>query len=78
VCEPKLEQCVKMYGARKCIKKILSRIIIIAIVVVVLLQLVFTPPLMSTSIFVTVIHMMVMMCVGCPDLAVVLLKLSEF
>jgi len=43
-----------------------------------LLQLVVTPPLISTSIFVTVIHMLVMMCMGCPDLAVVLLKLSEF
>ena len=37
-----------------------------------------TPPLISTSIFVTVIHMLVMMCIGCPDLAVVLLKLSKF
>jgi len=43
-----------------------------------LLQLVVTPPLISTSVFVTVIHMLVMMCMGCPDLAVVLLKLSEF
>jgi len=43
-----------------------------------LLQLVVTPPLISTSVFVTVIHMLVMMCIGCPDLAVVLLKLSQF
>lgn len=45
--------------------------------VLLLLQLVVTPSLISTSIFVTVIHMLVMMCMGCPDLAVVLLKLSE-
>jgi len=46
--------------------------------VIVLLQLVVTPPLISTSMFVMVIHMLVMMCIGCPDLAVVLLKLSKF
>jgi len=47
------------------------------LMIVMLLQLVVTPPLISTSIFVTVIHMLVMMCIGCPDLAVVLLKLGE-
>ena len=41
------------------------------------LQLVVTPPIISTGVFVTVIRMLVIMCANCPDLAVVLLKQSE-
>lgn len=37
-----------------------------------------TPPLFSTGMFVTVIRMLVLMCANCPDLAVQLLKQSEF
>ena len=39
-------------------------------------QLVMTPPLLSTSTFVSVIRMLVVMCAHCPDLAVVLHKQS--
>lgn len=42
-----------------------------------ILQLMITPPLFSTGMFVTVIRMLVLMCANCPDLAVQLLKQSE-
>lgn len=40
-------------------------------------QLLFvTPPVISTSMLVTVLHMLVVMCFNCPDLAIILLKLN--
>ncbi len=43
-----------------------------------LFQLMVTPPVVSTGTFVMVIRMLVVMCASCPDLAVVLLKQSEY
>ena len=42
------------------------------------MQLVLVPSAISPMTFVTVIHMLVVMCANCPDLAVVLLKQSKF
>lgn len=42
------------------------------------LQLMSSPPLLNTGTFVMVVRMMVVMCATCPDLAVVLLKQSEY
>jgi len=66
--------------SRENVSKISTVVVVVVTVMlmILLLQLVVTPPVISTSIFVTVIHMLVMMCIGCPDLAVVLLKLSKF
>ncbi|KAK3801055.1 hypothetical protein RRG08_013451 [Elysia crispata] len=36
--------------------------------------LVISPPVISTSVFITVVRMLVVMCSNCPDLAVILLK----
>ena len=41
-----------------------------------LLQLMASPQLLSTGVFVTVLRMLVIMCASCPDLAVMLLKQS--
>lgn len=43
----------------------------------VLLQLVVSPPVVSTGTFVMVIRMLAIMCGNCPDLAVVLLRQSK-
>ena len=41
------------------------------------LQLVVSPPVVSTGTFVMVIRMLAIMCGSCPDLAVVLLRQSK-
>jgi len=40
-------------------------------------QLMASPQVLSTGVFVTVLRMIVIMCASCPDLAVLLLKQSK-